>query len=357
MMRSPSFSRSSSSTTTTISPRAIAAMASAIGANGRALSVMERLLRQRADVGQDGAPAADQVPTRSTLTRCDRARGRRWSSRRAREQRQAVPATHEGGREVEHVLVDEAGVVERRGRGGAPLHEDLQHLAPAELVEHAAEVTGQLQARMDRAPGRRLAEHHPQRVATLHVAHGQRRVVGSDRAGAHQDGVALGPQAVGVGAGLRRGDPLARTVGRRGAAVERRGQLQHDPRAPGAAMRQVRRQLAADGARLRSHGHLDAGGAQLRDTASRDLRIGVLDAHHHPADAGIEQGAGARRCAPVVAARLERGDHRGPPQVGSRGPGRGQRHDLGVRSARWRGRPLEAIPGRRDDHGADPGVG
>ncbi len=43
MMRSPSFSRSSSSTTTTISPRRIASMASGIDANAGSRSVLAAL--------------------------------------------------------------------------------------------------------------------------------------------------------------------------------------------------------------------------------------------------------------------------------------------------------------------------
>lgn len=52
------------------------------------------------------------------------------------------------------------------------------------------------------------AQHHPDRVGAGRVADGQARIVGADRARAHHDGAALGPQAVGVGASGAAGDPL-----------------------------------------------------------------------------------------------------------------------------------------------------
>ena len=79
------------------------------------------------------------------------------------------------------------------------------------------------------------------------VADGERRVVGADRAGADEHGLALGAQAVGVGAGLGAGDPLARAVGRRRAAVDGRGELEHDVGPAGAAVHEVRRQLLGHG--------------------------------------------------------------------------------------------------------------
>ncbi len=51
-------------------------------------------------------------------------------------------------------------------------------------------------------------------------ARGERRVVGEDGAGADDDRVVLGAAAVHVGPRGGAGDPLARAVGRRDAAVE-----------------------------------------------------------------------------------------------------------------------------------------
>ena len=54
------------------------------------------------------------------------------------------------------------------------------------------------------------------------MANGETRIIGAHGAGADEDRVALGPQAMGVGAGGVAGDPLRRTVRRRGTTVERR---------------------------------------------------------------------------------------------------------------------------------------
>ena len=47
---------------------------------------------------------------------------------------------------------------------------------------------------------------------TRAVADGQAGIVGENRSGSDQDGVAFGPEAVYVGACCRRGDPLAQSV-------------------------------------------------------------------------------------------------------------------------------------------------
>ena len=291
--------------------------------------------------------------------RCDPARGRSMVvAPGPSSSGTAVVAADQGGRQVDDVLVDQAGAVERRGRGGAPLHQHLQHAA-RRRARRARRRASPVSSRhgMDARAGGRLAEHHPQRVATLHVAHGQRRVVGADRAGAHEDGVALGPQAVGVGPGRRAGDPLARAVGCGGAAVERRGQLEHDPRPAGAAVRQVRGQLAADGARLQPR---------------RPPRCPRPGAARRPSPATLGSGSSTpttTRPTPASRRASAQGgvrpwwlqgssvvDHRGPAQVGSRGPGRVESDGLGVRSAGRRVAPSKRAP-RGDDHGADPGVG
>ena len=189
--------------------------------------------------------------------------------RGAPEQAQRVVATEHGGGEVDDVPVDEPGGVEGVGDGRPALDEHLQHAPTAEIVEHGAEVAGQLQARVDPGPGGGPAEHDPQRVAALDVAHGQRRVVGAHGAGADEHGVALGPQAVGVGPGGVAGDPLARAVGRRGAAVDGGGELEHDVGPTGAAMGQVRRQLRGDGVGLDPDGDVDPGRPQRGDALSR----------------------------------------------------------------------------------------
>ena len=67
-----------------------------------------------------------------------------------------VAAEHRRG-EVDDVAVDEPGGVDVVGDGGAALDEQLQHAAPAELVEDRAEVAAALQARVDLGARRRAA--------------------------------------------------------------------------------------------------------------------------------------------------------------------------------------------------------
>ena len=159
----------------------------------------------------------------------------------------------------------------------------------AELVEQLAELAAVLEAGPHLGVGRRLAEHDALRVAARRrrVAHGEARVVGAHGAGADEDRVALGAQGVGVGPGLGAGDPLAGAVGRRGAAVERRGQLQHHVGAAGAAVVQVRgEQRLGLGARGRRPRPRCPPLAAASMPWPGDDGVRILDGHHDPADAG-----------------------------------------------------------------------
>ena len=66
----------------------------------------------------------------------------------AGEQAAGVVAAEEGGGQVEHVAVDQAGGVEVVGHRGAALDQHLQHAPCPELVEDLAEV-----ARASSRPG------------------------------------------------------------------------------------------------------------------------------------------------------------------------------------------------------------
>ena len=80
----------------------------------------------------------------------------------------------------------------------------------------------------------------------------------------------------------------------------------------------------------------------------------VVGGHHHPADAGLEDGRGARRRAAGVRARLQRDVHGGSGRVLA---ARGQGHALGVGLA---GPGVEALADHgvaADDDGADERVG
>ena len=204
---------------------------------------------------------------------------------------------------------------------------------------------------------RRVAEHDPQRVAAIDVADRELGVVGPDRPRPDEHGVALGPQAVGVGPGRIAGDPPARAVGGRGAPVEAGGQLEDHVRATGGAVGEVRGQLVADHRGGDAGRHVDARGPEPVDPPPADLRIGVGERDDHPADPGGHQGVGAGRGAAMVAAGLERDVHGGAAQVEAGVAGRGQRHSLGVRAARRLCRPLGHAPVGGHDHAPDPRVG
>ena len=139
------------------------------------------------------------------------------------------------------------------------------------------------------APAGARAEHDAQRVASgcRRVPHGEARVVGAHGAGADDDGVALGPQAVGVRPRLGAGDPLAGAVGGGGAAVEGGRQLQHDEGSAGAAMVRgtARRRLAA-AASATPEVDGDPRVPEPGDPPSRHLRVGILERDDHTADAG-----------------------------------------------------------------------
>ncbi len=208
---------------------------------------------------------------------------------------------------------------------------------------------------MDPGVGRGVAQDHPSRVLPVDVADSEGRVVGPDGAGAHEDGVALRPQPVGVGPGRLTRDPPARPVGGRGAPVEGGGQLEDDPRAAGGAVLEVGGELGPDLVRPHADLDVDARRPEGGDPRTAHLGVGVLDGDHHPGHAGADDGVGTRRRAAVVGTRLERRVEGG---AGGAGTGRGQGHHLGVGPARRLGGALErCLPTGRLDHRAHPRVG
>ena len=275
----------------------------------------------------------------------------------AGEQAAGVVAAEEHGREVEHVAVDEPLRVEGVGDGRAALDEQLEVALGAELVEQLAEVAAVLEAGPHLGVGRRLAEHDALGVATgrRRVADGEARVVGAHGAGADEDRVALGSERVGIGPGLGTGDPLAGAVGRGGAAVERRGQLQHHVGAAGAAVVQVRgeqrlglrrrrrppRPRCRPPAAGRCPGPATSGSGSSMATTTRPTPASMRASAHGGVRPWCEHGS---RVTQAVA----------PREVVVAGRGEGGR--LGVRAADRRGRALEhrAVGGL--DHAADPRV-
>ena len=192
------------------------------------------------------------------------------------------------------------------GHGRPTLDEQLDDVAPTELVEHAAEVPATLEAGVDAGAGRRTAEHDAQRIASGDMADRER--------GSSARTVPAPTSTASLSARSRWTSALASSPvihwlvpsGGGGAPVDGGGELEHDVRPARAAVREVGRQLRLDGLGLDADGDVDPCRPQGGDAPSGDLRIGILDADDDAADAGLDDGVDARRRAAGVAARLER---------------------------------------------------
>ena len=296
------------------------------------------------DAGEHQAPCRPvrvrrSSPSRSTRRSSARARRRRWSARQGRR-------TAAGRRRRRTARARGTARSGRRGRRGGrraatvappstitcrtPCRPSSSSTPPRSPWSSSARVHLRVLAARGRA--RRAAGRGPSTWRTVSVGSSARTVPAPTI-----DGVALGPQAMGVAPGGSPGDPLARAVGRRGAPVERRRQLEHDVRPARAAVLQVRRELGPHlVGRTRRLVDLDAGGAQPGDAVARDVRVGVLDADDDPRDARRDDRVGARRGPAVVRAGLERREERRPLRPVRRPPAapRSRREDHPV--ARWR---------------------
>ena len=119
-----------------------------------------------------------------------------------------VVAAEQRGRQVDHVAIDQTGVVEVVRDVGAALDQHLEHAAVAQLVEHVAEVTVDLDAPAGSWRRRRRVPSTTRSGSTPSASPAGRRtvsagIVGPDRARADEHGVAVGPQPVGVERGPR----------------------------------------------------------------------------------------------------------------------------------------------------------
>ena len=163
------------------------------------------------------------------------------------------------------------------------------------------------QRRLEREPGHGVEHDAPGLPGHTGQSRGELRIVGQSRADAHRDRVALCAPAMGQRPALLPGYPLGIPGAGGHLPVQRHGRLEHHPRPACAGVLTKRlvlepgslSQLAVD------RDHLDALVAQDPQAASGRVEARVLRGHHHPADAGTEDGVGARRCAPVVTARLD----------------------------------------------------
>src|SRR5664280_1308142 len=141
MIRSPSFSRSSSSTTTTISPRATAAIA---------LSTVEKGIdpgSPSVSWGREFHPQIiPQVSGRPDGAPPQLVAG---GGTGAGEERSGIIPAEQGRGQVQHVAVNQPGGMESVGDPGPPLDQNLQHAPVAEFIEHVAQVSFELQRRLD----------------------------------------------------------------------------------------------------------------------------------------------------------------------------------------------------------------
>ena len=268
MTRSPSFSRSSSSTTTTISPRPIAAIASSMLAIGTSVTASlsplslpapelrpnsQRQVRARSPVRyrsarrfRAGAPTAD-----------GRARHRPWSATPgpAKTGRPSSPPSSTGARYHTYRFTRPSRW--KLGDIGPTFDQELHDSSPAEVVQNGAEFTVDLEGGKDAGAGGDPAKHNAKRLAPeLLLAlpllrapicvvgtNGELRVVGSHGPGPDEHGIALGAQAVDVAPRLGTRDPPARAVRCHDPPVERHGELEHDEGSAGRAVHEVRVEL------------------------------------------------------------------------------------------------------------------
>ena len=299
-------------------------------------------------------------PRRATDADARRARRRRWSAAPGPANRpRRVVAAEERGREVEHVAVDEAGARWKAWATVAPPSTSTCRwpLAP-ELVEQLAEVA--VDARGTGGPWRPAG-----RVRA-------RRAAGRLWAPAASRTVRLGSSARTVPAPTMMASLSAR---RRWASARASGPVIHWLEPSGAAVRPsseaasfsttngrpVRRWLRYGASRLAAAASRHARRRRRpRRRASRSMPrpatcgSGSSMRDDHAADAGGDEGVGARRGAAVVRARLE-----GDPGGGAREAcvaGRRQGRRLGVRAADGLGGALEHGAVGRLDHAADPRV-
>ncbi len=241
------------------------------------------------------------------------------------------------------------------GHRGPTLDQNLQHLAPAELVEDPRR--GRPTSRGRGGPGPSAGAwpsttrrgSRPAASRTVREGSSARTVPAPTRM-ASLSARRRWPSARASGAG----DPLAGAVGCRRASVEGGRQLEHDPWPPRRAVLQVGGQLSPDLVGAHSGGYVDSGLADPFDACAPHPDVGIVDAHHDPPHTRGDQGVGARRSATGVAARLQGHVHR---RAGCSVAGEGQGGRLGMGSARR----LGGADDRRavtlgNDHAADPRV-
>ena len=202
-------------------------------------------------------------------------------------------------------------------------------LAVAQGVEQFG-VQGQLQA----------AVHHDQVRLAWHVktTHIELRVVFEHGADAGEHGAGAGAPGVAIGTRLGAGDPLALTIGQRGLAVNRGGDLHaHPGQTTLHAAEKTDVELARfDGQWIVCGQQLDlhTGGLKPCQALACDLGVGVAHGRDHLADACGGQRIAARAGAALVGTGFERDPGGGAAHVVAAGCGIAQGHDFGMRATR-----------------------
>ena len=187
----------------------------------------------------------------------------------------------------------------------------------------------------------------------LHPA-GELGVVGQHRAHPHQNGPVAAALGVDVAAGGLPGDPLGGPGVGRQLAIQGHGVLEHHIGPAGLDV--VKEHVVQGPAFLRQHphGHLDPLGPKLGQALAGHQGVGVPGAHHHPGDAGLQNGLGAGGLLSLVAAGLQ-GDVEGG--AGGVLPAGGQRRPLGVEVSPPGVVPLADDPPLLHQHSPHHGVG
>ena len=194
----------------------------------------------------------------------------------------------------------------------------------------------------------------PQGIAAAGDAAGELGVIGEHRVHPHQDGPEPVPLGVDVAAGFLPGDPLGGPGVGGHLSVQGHGVLQDHI---GLSCLDVVKEHLVEGPALGLQyvlGHLDPVGPEDSQPFPRHLGVGVPRPHHHPGDAGFQNGLGTRGLAALVAAGLQGDIHGGPGGVLGAG---GQGSPLGVEVPTLGVVPLADDLAVLDDHGPHHGVG
>ena len=150
-------------------------------------------------------------------------------------------------------------------------------------------------------------------------------------------------------------DPLAGAIGQSGAAIEAHGPLQDPERAAGANTMQKGPVLFSGLGVEHTADHLHSSLPELTDARSSHPRIRILKGHHHPGQACLEHGLGARGRPAVMAAGLQR-HHQGAASGGITGLGQGTHLRMGLSGTGMKALPHQGAVGI-ENHGTHQGIG